>query len=1040
MKRFTFLLALAVVLLVASGALADKALRKTHMGYGTLHGGPANVSKSRADTIMVMGPRQTGATWSYYGNFQNETAGPDWNDWIHWDHTADTTRSWSVSTYNADNLNGHGAGNRAAWCGRDYPSCDASDPAGGYGNNWYTWIEWTYEVPDTNAVQNTAIDFWINYDLDPVGSGDDEDLIDVIALMNATYDSTGFATIGEFRGSGTNEHASFNYRYYPNSYVAYDDDELNNDVVFWIRFDSSPDVSDGDCGFAGTGACQVDDITVNLLGLYSNFEDFEGGALEDTEWSEFIDGNFVGDFSNLANNLGDLDDCRTNPSYQVNFVDTGFYEPDLSPQQGLTFEYGPFGYIVQNQGGLTHDEDYHTHNSARSPIMPWPDQDMSGCLIEWTGYSHEPDTDTSAGIYYTFGIRSTRSDDPADIELTAFKSDGYVYFGGPNYINTGWECSDQMVPGRKWVQIQLEAWELGYIWGIDGVDGTPAPYFDNCKFWVYPVEGPTISTRTVDMAQDNFPTIGTIDETDLTQNSIRFDMAQDVNDQDTFNIPGDSITFDITPVRNGAVLARNPRLYYKLKPNALYDPIRQLPPTGDYVEGHNPDGSTWAFDLPDTGFLFPGDVLHYYIQGIDHSPTGDWADATTVLPADTTGFSNFSGPLVYPSDFVVRGLPTMWDAGGGNYAYPPVLFWNDFENRGGENEWHYALNNLGLNEGVKYDTYYTHAASSGIGNGLGGRATISTIDMYTDILYTSGNFSTLTLSNGDPTTQGDAGDDIGLLSTWLQTPVAGGGTRDLFMTGDDLINDLTNAGTDQVGFLNEYVGVTLVQENLRPAIEWQSAPLVRTMPGSPVFATIDSWLVYGGCLDYNTFDGVETTGSAVQLAEFVDPNGMTGQYTFSAATLYTHPTVNSRVISLPYDLMFVYTNQNDGSKEAAGLSARARLLNDVLVYFGVPFTQADATPTPNALEPFRVRNFPNPFNPTTKIEYNMPERGHLSVKIYNVRGELVRTLVDGPAEQGPGFVMWDGTNSAGAAQASGVYFYEARAAGEVKVSKMALVK
>ena len=1036
MKRFSVLVILAMVLMIATGAMAEKTLRMSHMGYGTLHGAQADVSKSRVDTLLLMGPRSAGTT--YVGNFQDDVAGPDWNDWIHWDYTADTTRAWRISDYNADNLNGHGAGNLAAWCGLDYPSCDAGDPAGGYGNEWSTWLEWSYEVPDTNAVLNTSVDFYINYDLDPIGSGDNEDLIEFIAFYNTTYDSTGFVSVGEFRGTGTNEHASFNHRFYPSSYVANDDDELNNDVVYWIYFSSSPDVSDEDCGYGSVGACQVDDITVTLTGLTTTFDDFEGGDLEATNWTEFIDDNFVGDFANLAQNLGDLDDCRTNSSYQVNFVDTGFYEPDLSPQQGLTYEYGPFGYIVQNQGGLTHDEDYHTHNTIRSPIMPWPDPTYDGCIIEWVGYSHEELSAVSPGIFYTFGIRSTISADPADIELAGFRGDGYVYYGGPGYGNNDWLCSDQMVPGRQFVQIELDCWELGYQWGYDGVDGTPAPYFDNVRFKVFPVEGPTITTRSVDIAQDNFPTIGTIDETDLSQNSIRFDMAQDVDNSDTFNIPGDSVTFDITPVRAGAELARAPRMYVAMDRNPLYDPYRVAilsDAEGEYVEGTNPDGFTWAFDLPDTGFLFPGDVLHYYIQGIDHSPTGDWADATTTIPGDTTGFHDFSGPLTYPSDYVVHGLPSMWDAGGGTYEYPPVLFWNDFEDRGGENEWHYALNNLGLNQGIKYDTYYTHGASSGIGNGLGGRAEPAQIAVYSDMLYTAGTFSSMTLSNGDPTDQGDAGDDIALLTTWLDA-----GDHDIFLTGDDLINDLTNHGDEQVAFLNDYFGVTLVQTDLRPAIDGQAVPLVQVMATQPVFATVDSWLAYGGCLSYNTFDGVTVNSGAVQLAEFIDPNGQTGQYTYSAATLYVHPTSGSRVITLPYDLMFVYNDPNEGSKAGAGLNARARLLNDVLIYFGVPFTQADATPTPTAPEPFLVKNYPNPFNPTTKIEFNMPKAGHLSLKVYNVRGELVRTLVDGHAEQGPGFVMWDGSNNNGAAQASGVYFYEARAAGEVKVSKMALVK
>ncbi len=70
----------------------------------------------------------------------------------------------------------------------------------------------------------------------------------------------------------------------------------------------------------------------------------------------------------------------------------------------------------------------------------------------------------------------------------------------------------------------------------------------------------------------------------------------------------------------------------------------------------------------------------------------------------------------------------------------------------------------------------------------------------------------------------------------------------------------------------------------------------------------------------------------------------------------------------------------------------------------------------------------------------MPKTGHLSLKIYNVRGELVRTLIDESRAAGADHIMWDGSNDQGSNVSSGVYFYEARTAGEVQVSKMALVK
>jgi parallel beta-helix repeat protein len=69
------------------------------------------------------------------------------------------------------------------------------------------------------------------------------------------------------------------------------------------------------------------------------------------------------------------------------------------------------------------------------------------------------------------------------------------------------------------------------------------------------------------------------------------------------------------------------------------------------------------------------------------------------------------------------------------------------------------------------------------------------------------------------------------------------------------------------------------------------------------------------------------------------------------------------------------------------------------------------------------QNYPNTFNPSTQIAYQLPQAGHVSLKIYNIKGELVRTLVNKYKEAGYHTVIWDGKNENGEEVASGVYFY-----------------
>lgn len=64
---------------------------------------------------------------------------------------------------------------------------------------------------------------------------------------------------------------------------------------------------------------------------------------------------------------------------------------------------------------------------------------------------------------------------------------------------------------------------------------------------------------------------------------------------------------------------------------------------------------------------------------------------------------------------------------------------------------------------------------------------------------------------------------------------------------------------------------------------------------------------------------------------------------------------------------------------------------------------------------------PNPFNPSTEISFTLPSRGHVKVALYDVRGRLVRTLVDGHMEAGQHSVRWMGRDNHGRKQASGVY-------------------
>ncbi|HEX2896787.1 MAG TPA: T9SS type A sorting domain-containing protein [candidate division Zixibacteria bacterium] len=86
------------------------------------------------------------------------------------------------------------------------------------------------------------------------------------------------------------------------------------------------------------------------------------------------------------------------------------------------------------------------------------------------------------------------------------------------------------------------------------------------------------------------------------------------------------------------------------------------------------------------------------------------------------------------------------------------------------------------------------------------------------------------------------------------------------------------------------------------------------------------------------------------------------------------------------------------------------------------------------------QNYPNPFNPTTNIKYGLPAKSHMTLKIYNLLGQEINTLVDQIVPAGTHETEWNGRDKTGAEVASGIYFYKLVAGDFVQTKKMMLVK
>lgn len=87
-----------------------------------------------------------------------------------------------------------------------------------------------------------------------------------------------------------------------------------------------------------------------------------------------------------------------------------------------------------------------------------------------------------------------------------------------------------------------------------------------------------------------------------------------------------------------------------------------------------------------------------------------------------------------------------------------------------------------------------------------------------------------------------------------------------------------------------------------------------------------------------------------------------------------------------------------------------------------------------------MQNYPNPFNPVTTIQYLIGQTSNVRVDVYDVKGELIKSLDNGIQHPGKHTVEWDATNQYGQKVSSGIYFYSVRTDFQTQTKKMILVK
>ncbi len=255
-------------------------------------------------------------------------------------------------------------------------------------------------------------------------------------------------------------------------------------------------------------------------------------------------------------------------------------------------------------------------------------------------------------------------------------------------------------------------------------------------------------------------------------------------------------------------------------------------------------------------------------------------------------------------------------------------------------------------------------------------------------------------------------DYAGDLGSWQQTSIlpyleAGGNLLLMTRKGQDFIDSE----------LQEYLGITWAenpQSTINNCIATFSGltdiPLIGNQTSNAVFET-----------------GLANNGSTLlfhETASFSVPRGL---------GVWHDPTAGDSYRSDGGE--FVFISGRPYRYEVKQLRANVEFILEYLLHEST--SQGDGHPTRFRLE----QNYPNPFNTSTTIRYYLDNPADITVKIYNIQGKLVGSLLDQESiSAGLHNVVWDGKNARGTRVSSGIYFYQLNINESSKTKKMLLLK
>ena len=271
--------------------------------------------------------------------------------------------------------------------------------------------------------------------------------------------------------------------------------------------------------------------------------------------------------------------------------------------------------------------------------------------------------------------------------------------------------------------------------------------------------------------------------------------------------------------------------------------------------------------------------------------------------------------------------------------------------------------------------------------------------------------------------------------------------RNLLLTGNDIGYELVEAGDETLGFYTQWLAVEYLGDAVGEATV-DSVPGLRDFAGGFDFMTHGDGecVLRGGCPWLASFDVIQPypgVPGAELVAEYVridlEPR--------PAGVAYTDST-GYQTVALGFGMEFMSGNEDAALPSGhypPGISDRVDLMANIMEYFAKEPTGPGTGAEDNEVLVTTLSHArPNPFNPSTTIAYSLAGRSRVTIRVYDLAGRVVRTLVDGEAEPGEHVTVWDGTTDSGERAASCVYFVKMEGSGDAsrfsKVSKIVMLK